>query len=234
VEPVTTQPRGERAVLRRTGRQLSIRRPRHAQVAGVVLVLHGGQVDNTEPTTARQPAVLLMRAFAWALHRRLSRHGMVVARLRFTLRGWNGAQASPVPDARWAVAALQAEFAVPVVLVGHSMGGRTAVRVADAPGVIGVVGLAPWLPDGEPVQQLAGRGLAVLHGDRDRVTDPALSRAFVQRAAPIANRASFETIAGSGHNLVTGWRHWHRLTAVRVRELCADAVAGACDDGTAS
>ncbi|WP_438949092.1 LLM class flavin-dependent oxidoreductase, partial [Streptomyces harbinensis] len=33
---------------------------------------------------------------------------------------------------------------VPVVLVGHSMGGRAALRAAGHPAVTGVVALAPW------------------------------------------------------------------------------------------
>ncbi|MGR4852480.1 alpha/beta fold hydrolase [Streptomyces sp. LARHCF252] len=36
---------------------------------------------------------------------------------------------------------------VPVVLVGHSMGGRAALRAADAPQVRAVPALAPWCPD---------------------------------------------------------------------------------------
>src|SRR5689334_24365947 len=35
---------------------------------------------------------------------------------------------------------------VPVVLLGHSMGGRVAVNVADEPTVHDLVLLAPWLP----------------------------------------------------------------------------------------
>lgn len=56
--------------------------------------------------------------------------------------------------------------ATPVVMLGHSLGGRAAVRSAGAAGVRGVVALAPWLPEDEPVDQLAGRALAILHGLR--------------------------------------------------------------------
>ena len=43
---------------------------------------------------------------------------------------------------------------MPVVVLGHSMGGRTACRVADHDLVRGVVALAPWLPPGESVADL--------------------------------------------------------------------------------
>jgi len=37
-------------------------------------------------------------------------------------------------------------------LVGHSMGGRTALRCAADQAVVGVCALAPWIEPGEPVQ----------------------------------------------------------------------------------
>ena len=48
--------------------------------------------------------------------------------LRYARRGWNGGTTrSPVPDARWALDQVRAAYGdVPVVLVGHSMGGRAS------------------------------------------------------------------------------------------------------------
>lgn len=76
--------------------------------------------------------------------------------MRNSVAGWNDPQApSPVPDARQVLARLPELVGdVPVVLLGHSMGARTAVAVADDPRVLGVVGLAPWLPEHEPVRTL--------------------------------------------------------------------------------
>ncbi len=42
--------------------------------------------------------------------------------------------------------------------------------------------LAPWCPPGEPVGQLRDRQVLVLHGSRDRITDPREFAAYVSRA----------------------------------------------------
>ncbi len=90
--------------------------------------------------------------FARALHRELGPQGVAVWSVRYRYRGWNGSAASPVADARAALDGVRRTHGqVPVVLLGHSMGARTALRVADDPLVRGVTALAPWLPDGEPV-----------------------------------------------------------------------------------
>ncbi len=115
--------------------------------AGVVLVAHGGQASSTEPTWALQPAVLRMIPVGAAIRHALRGSGALVRRPRFRVRGWNGAQASPVGDLNHALDMIAAEFGpVPVVLVGHSMGARAAVRAAGHPAVSAVAGLAPWLP----------------------------------------------------------------------------------------
>ena len=67
-------------------------------VAGVVVVAHGGQSSSTGPTSPLQPAVLRMIPVAAAVRYALRGSGAVVLRPRFRLRGWNGAQASPVGD----------------------------------------------------------------------------------------------------------------------------------------
>ena len=100
---------------------------------GIVLVAHGGQASSTEPTSALQPAVLRMIPVGAAIRHALRGSGAVVQRPRFRVRGWNGAQASPVGDLNQALDAIAAEFGpVPVVLVGHSMGARAAVRAAGS------------------------------------------------------------------------------------------------------
>ena len=135
------------------------------------------------PVTARQLAVLRMVPIARHLAAAGEADGLAVWRLRFRYRGWNPGgvdDAHPVADVRWAVRQLREQHGdVPVVLVGHSMGGRAALRAADEPGVVGLVGLAPWVTPDEPYKQVIGRRLLVVHGTRDRMTSATNSKALV-------------------------------------------------------
>jgi alpha-beta hydrolase superfamily lysophospholipase len=150
---------------------------------GVVLVAHGGQTSSTAPTSPLQPAVLRMIPVTVAIRMALRGSGAAIQRHRFRVRGWNGGLASPVGDLNEALDAVVAEFgSVPVVLVGHSMGARAAVRAAGHSAVTAVAGLAPWLPPGAPVGQLAGRRVLLVHGSADSITSPAETWAFLKRA----------------------------------------------------
>jgi pimeloyl-ACP methyl ester carboxylesterase len=118
-----------------------------ARARGVVVVVHGGQSLSRAPTTAVQLPVLRMVPVARAIRHALRGSGVVVCRPRLRLRGWNGSEASPVHDLSELLDDLSGRFGpVPVVLVGHSMGARAALRVAGHPLVTAVAGLAPWLP----------------------------------------------------------------------------------------
>jgi pimeloyl-ACP methyl ester carboxylesterase len=192
-------------------------RPRAA-----VLVLHGGKAESRSPVAAGQLAVRRMQPFA----RDLAALGddLAVAQLRYRIRGWNVTGDDTLADVDFALAAIDARYGnVPVVLVGHSMGGRAALRSAGRPGVRGVVALAPWLPGVEPVEQLAGRDLVVLHGTRDLTTSPDASARFVARAAPLTRRAVCLRVPWSGHGMVLRASTWQRLTAAFVAAIVDDA-----------
>ncbi|GAA5126527.1 hypothetical protein GCM10025762_54210 [Haloechinothrix salitolerans] len=110
---------------------------------GVVLVLHGGKAVSRRPTSERQLSYWRMVPIAEALHDAVGEHGAVWL-LRNRLRGWNEPARDAVVDARWALAEVRRTHpGVPVVLVGHSMGARAALRVAGTDGVIAVCALAP-------------------------------------------------------------------------------------------
>jgi len=180
---------------------------------GIVLVAHGGQTSSTEPTSALQPAVLRMIPVGAAIRHALRGSGAVVQRPRFRVRGWNGTQASPVGDLNQALDAIAAEFGpVPVVLVGHSMGARAAVRAAGHPAVSAVAGLAPWLPPGESAGHLAGRSLLLVHGTSDGITSPAETWAFVERARAVTEVAAVEVRDGD-HPMLRRARLWHAIAA---------------------
>jgi predicted esterase len=145
--------------------------------------------------------------------------GVATWLLRFRERGWNGG-AAPVEDARWALEQVRREHGgVPVVLLGHSMGARTSVHVADDESVLGVVGLAPWLPPDEPVQALAGRHLVAAHGHRDRITSPRATAAYVERAARVAVSAELVDMGPVGHYMFKRVAAWNDLAATRSLSL---------------
>ena len=186
----------------------------HAKTfTGVVVVAHGGQSSSTDPTNALQPAVLRMIPVAAAIRKALRGSGAVVLRPRFELRGWNGDQASPVPDLLGALDGIAAAYGpIPVVLIGHSMGARAAMRAAGHPAVSAVAGLAPWLPLGEPIEQLAGRRVLVAHGTADSITSPAETWAYVERARAVTQVAAIEVRDGD-HPMLRRARLWHAIAA---------------------
>ena len=185
------------------------------QAEAVVLVLHGGRELSTDPVRARQLAVLRMVPFA----RRIARRGggrVAVARLRYAARGWNATLGSPAPvsDAEWALRQLTQRFAgLPIGLLGHSMGGRTALRVGGHPQVRGIAALAPWLPPREPVAQLAGRRVLLMHGTADRMTAPAGTDAFAGRLEAAGATVSLVSVYGDGHAMLRRAQLWHELAA---------------------
>lgn len=182
-------------------------------VTGIAVLLHGGRERSTAPVRGNQLAVLRMLPFARSLGAAGSRHGLAVARVRHGVRGWNGAQRSPVREARAALDRLAERFPdAPVALVGHSMGGRTALYVAGHDRVGAVVALAPWLEPGDPVDVLRGRRVLILHGPGDRITSAEASATYGRSAAAVAGSVSFVRVTGDGHAMLRRAAVWHRLT----------------------
>jgi pimeloyl-ACP methyl ester carboxylesterase len=182
-------------------------------VCGAVVVAHGGKSVSTAPTSPLELAVLRMVPLARAIRRALRGSGVVVCQPRFAVQGWNGELASPVDDLRGVLDDLGTRYSdIPIVLIGHSMGARAAFRVAGHPAVSAVAGLAPWLPPGEPVDQLADRRVLLAHGTADHVTSPAETWAYADRARSVTGTATIE-VRGGEHTML--WRAplWHRLAA---------------------
>ena len=193
---------------------------------GVVLMLHGGRPASTDPVDARSASWRRSAAMQRTIHRRLREAGHATWLLRFGERGWNGGS-RPVVDARWALAEVRrAHGEVPVVLLGHSMGARTAVHVADDPSVLGVVALAPWFPAQEPVAALAGRTLLAAHGRGDRITSYRLTAAYVARARRVALRAELTDMGGVGHYMFRRVGAWNAFAAGAALDLLAGRDLG--------
>ncbi|MEX0173125.1 alpha/beta fold hydrolase [Streptomyces sp. LMG1-1-1.1] len=182
--------------------------------AAAVLLLHGGRADGPEPPPALNFPALRMRPFVAAVTRAVRGRDVLVAEVRYGHRGWNGDRADAARDAEAALARLREEAGpVPVVLVGHSMGGRAALRTAGDPAVRGVVALAPWCPTGEPVDHLGGRRLYLLHDEADRVTSARESWDFVRRARAAGADAAGIPMPTGGHAMLRGAGLWHRRAA---------------------
>ncbi len=190
----------------------------------MILVLHGGKPRSTQAVDGRSAswrrALWLQRDIAPRAHEA----GVGVWLTRYRHRGWN-AGADPTADARWALDELRAEHGdVPVVLLGHSMGARVAVHVADDPSVRGVVGLAPWWSAQDPVSTLAGRTLRAAHGRRDRITSFRETGRYVQRARPVAESADLRDMGALGHYMITGARRWHDVAVEASLEALGEHV----------
>ncbi|MFF2653245.1 alpha/beta hydrolase [Streptomyces sp. NPDC058045] len=212
--------RGTRERVARLGRAVA---PPEAGVGGAVLLLPSG----TEQS-ARGPSPLAEAALR-PLARRLARagraEGLAVHLVRYRTRGWNGAQAGPAEDAEWAADEVVRRYGdVPVCLAGTGTGGRAALRAAGHEAVDSVLALAPRLPDEgtaappEPVRQLAGRQVLIVHGTNDTRSDPESSFRLAERAKK-ANRGvcRFEVHA-DGHGL--------RQYRAEVALLAVDFVLG--------
>jgi len=186
--------------------------PTERPVTAAALVLHGGRERSTEAVRPGNFALRRMHPFARRLAAAGAATGLAVWSLRHRVRGWNGDERSPVDDAEWALGEIgERHGAVPVVLVGHSMGGRTAVAVAGHPNVVALTAMAPWLPDGEPFAQVAGRAVLVAHGRLDTTTSPRGSLAWARHAATVTDRIWRVELRWERHAMLWRAPTWHSL-----------------------
>ena len=187
---------------------------------GVVLLIHGGAETGTSRVRWSGLAALRMSPFALAITRRARRAGddVAVLRLKNRVRGWNGAAQDPLRDARWALDRVRGTLpGIPVVLVGHSMGGRVVLRLADEPAVAGVVALAPWIA-ADARRPRAGIPVLLVHGTKDRITDPRRTAALAKRWSAAGVDVCHVVVAGGDHPMLRQASRWHDTVADLVSE----------------
>ncbi|MEU6553925.1 alpha/beta hydrolase [Streptomyces sp. NPDC046915] len=198
--------------------------PEPTSVSGAVLLLPGG-----EEVSARRPSPVWATAFVRALGRRLARagreEGLATHVVHYRYRGWNGSEAHLAGDASWAADEVVRRYGdVPVCLVGVGMGGRAALRAAGHEAVTSVVAVAPWLPEDdvaappEPVKQLVGRRVLMVHGTNDERSDPELSFRLAVRAKKANREVCRFEVHSDGHGL-----HQYRS---EVQALVSDFAMG--------
>jgi alpha-beta hydrolase superfamily lysophospholipase len=186
---------------------------RRDEAAHAVLVLHGGREHGHMPTSSRQLSYLRMYDLYWALRRGCG--DVAVYLLRFRVRGWNAGETLPDPvrDARYALDEIaRRQPDAPIAILGHSMGGRTAFAVADHPSVVGVCGLAPWLPEGEPLPpSLDEVSYVIAHGTADRTTSPSLSLEYARRLRAAGGPVARFELPGARHAMLDRLSLWRRF-----------------------
>lgn len=191
-----------------------------ADPRAVVLVLHGGQPTSTRMVDGRSASWQRMAFMQRSLRASWHEHGVSSRLLRYRHRGWNDGH-SPADDARWALDEVRRELGdLPVVLLGHSMGGRVAVHVADHPAVTGIVALAPWWQPSDPVETLHGRRLVAAHARADRITSFRAARAYVERARSVGIDSRLVDMGPLGHYMLAGARRWNEVA----RDLTLDLL----------
>jgi dienelactone hydrolase len=187
----------------------------------LILLAHGGMENSTGTPHRWRPPILRMWPFAAAARKAAPRAAIGLMRYRY--QGWNGSAADPAADLRTVLDRIGARFER-AVLVGHSMGGRAVVAAGNHPLVDGVLGLAPWLPAGEPVVRLRGP-VAFAHGTADRITSPATTASYARRLRADGIPVALLTLDGEKHAMLHRAPDWNEI----VRRFVAHAVSpGEC------
>ena len=184
---------------------------------GVVLVLHGGGVRGKVPMHWYTSPLLRMLPFALAIDH-ASHSDLAVVRLRNRYFGWNGAEQSPVHDARWALDVIRDRLpGVPIALVGHSMGGRVALTLASELDIRAVAALAPWIEPKDVPHGRPGQSFLLMHGTRDRTTDPRVTQRYAARLRRIGAAVTLIDVL-DGHAMLWQAPRWHQTVARFVRD----------------
>jgi predicted esterase len=179
-----------------------------AQAHRMVLVAHGGQEHSYDDPHDWRTALLRMWPLAAAA--RSAAPDAAVGLVRYRYRGWNDEQAHAAADLLTLLDEVP-DTVTEITLVGHSMGGRAVLRAGGHDRVTGVLALAPWLPESDPLVELPDRVVVLAHGDQDRLTSPALTARYAGRLRSAGHRVAHLTGAGETHGLLRRPGDWDEL-----------------------
>lgn len=204
----------------RLRRVIEVDRPR-----ALVLFVHGGLVRSKLPVPEGRPSIGWphTRYLQDRLSTRFAARGIEAWALLHRYAGWNSdTSPSPVPDLRWALdEARRLRPRVPVILVGHSMGARTSLRVAEDPTVAALVALCPWFPPDE-VAPPPGVPLRVAFAMWDWDCPYPSMRDFLHRARETAD-VRVENMGRDTHYMARS-RRWEAYILRTVTELAGPVL----------
>ncbi|MGH3017261.1 MAG: hypothetical protein ACRDLU_02670 [Gaiellaceae bacterium] len=152
--------------------------------------------------------------------------GLRFGEVRYRIKSWRRLDLC-VEDGRAAIASLAPRR---TLMLGFSMGGSVSVRLGADPSVVGLLGLAPWLPEQLDLSPLGGKRLAIVHGTFDGplpgipgVTAKSSRHAY-ERAVAQGIDASYTVVRGGLHGTAVR-SPWGRTVALPRARAWLDAVA---------
>lgn len=152
---------------------------------------------------------------------------LAFAEVRYRIKSWRRMD-DCIADARAAIREVGAER---TLLLGFSMGGAVSIAAAAEPSVLGVLGLAPWIPERLSLEPLRGRRFDVLHGSLDRWLPG------IPGVSATSSRRGFERVQALGvpgeYALIPGALHGIALRARSGRTIPLPR-AGAWERGVAA
>jgi dienelactone hydrolase len=200
-------------------------------VDGRVVVCANGGTSREVPGTWSASIEWLVRRLAPAFPQ------LAFLELRYRVKSWRRFD-DCVADGAAALEAAHDRGVGKVALLGFSMGGAVAVRIAADEAVSTVIGLAPWLPPELELDPLRGRRLAVVHGALDSPfpgvpgVRPSVSLAAVERARAAGAEVERVVIPGAVHAIalrspggglvaMPRARRWAELVSGELERFCA-------------
>lgn len=202
------------------GAELRVRGP---ATGDAVICVNGGRSKRVEGTWSA--------SLEWLVDRLAPQFpSLRFAEVRYRVKSWQQLDWC-IEDAHEAIAAVAAPR---TLMLGFSMGGAVSAAVAGEPAVVGVLGLAPWLPDRLSLAGLRGKRFRVVHGRLDRAfpgvpgVAPGSSRSGFERALSAGADGEYTLLAGAVHGVALRAPWGAPVPLPRSRSwlhVCADELA---------